>query len=292
MRNAELGKQKFEDLWAQANKAALDAMNEAEKQWATGDWTQATELYSKFMAEQVTNVVLPIALAKLAKSPAAHVAVQRLTAEIQRAAKPTLAAIRAATRLDEVVPLLLAQLEVGASHPHRPRAGLRNLRGAGRRARPWSPKSSRSCSWSMRSRLAESLQWIEKFGRPVLKPEALKIKVVNSIDKLLGYADGDIGRLIFKKPLALAEAERTGRPLSAVMDELLAQQGIVRGDARYYQAFQRLALRTEEWLKYEDEYKRLAGRGYIDVGFNYQDNAIPHPASGTPESTWASRWRP
>ena len=126
----------------------------------------------------------------------------------------------------------------------------------------------------MRSRLAESLQWIEKFGA-VLKPEALKIKVVNSIDKLLGYADGDIGRLIFKKPLALAEAERTGRPVSAVMDELLAQQGIVRGDARYYQAFQRLALRTEEWLKYEEEYKRLAGRGYIDVGFNYQDNAIP-----------------
>ena len=69
----------------------------------------------------------------------------------------------------------------------------------------------------MRSRLAESLQWIEKFGA-VLKPEALKIKVVNSIDKLLGYADGDIGRLIFKKPLALAEAERTGRPVSAVMD--------------------------------------------------------------------------
>ena len=113
MRNAELGKQKFEDLWAQANKAALDAMNEAEKQWATGDWTQATELYSKFMAEQVTNVVLPIALAKLAKSPAALAAVQRLTAEIQEAAKPHSAAIRAATRLDEVVPLL-AQLKSGA----------------------------------------------------------------------------------------------------------------------------------------------------------------------------------
>jgi len=272
MRNADLGREKFKDVWDQANAVAFRTMTDAANEWETGDYLSTAEMYSKWSGEAVASVVVPAALATLAKSAKAAAALGRAYAANQEAAAPVPARIRAATRFEEVVPLL-RQLGSGAE------LGVEELVRAFGISRAEAESLQAICErfkvlLVMRARAPETLALIRKF-HAVFKPEALKIKAVNSIDVLFGYKKGDVGRLVFKRPAVLYEVERTGRPVSEIVDQVLARQGVLPGTPRYYQAVNRVALRIKEWGKWEKVYKQWSGRKWIDVGFNYRDNAIP-----------------
>jgi PKD repeat protein len=283
MRNAEAGQQGLEALWDQANASALDVLTKNEQAWYTGDRGAVARTYASFMSNQVTSIVAPIAAGKmLANSTRAQAAVQRVQAEIAAASAPILDQLAATGLVDEAA-RLVRTLRNGTIASARHLAAGWGITEA--EAQVWAAiAKSRGILITLRARSLESVRLIARFGA-VLKPESIKIKAVNHLDRLLGYkVPGDVGKVVFKKPIALIRSEKSGRPIRVEMEEMLRAQSVGPGDKAWYEAQHRLATRLEEWFKYEQRYKDWDKRQLIDVGTDWRSQGIIEP--GTRQTDW------
>ena len=121
---------------------------------------------------------------------------------------------------------------------------------------------------TLRSRAEESLKWLADGA--VLKPEQLKIKTV-SIDDInyLGYREGDLGRVVIRKP-----------PTNAELQQSLRAKGLGPQDPEWATALRRLSDRTTEYNHpgYDQGYVRYletqAAKGKITLRWNLSANSV------------------
>jgi PKD repeat protein len=273
-RNAEFGKQGTAALWDTAKTASYEAMKEMANTWETGDYTRTAELYSKYAADAVTQVVAPIALAKLAKSPRAVAALARAQEALQTKMAPILAKAPTLTRIEELGPILSA-LESGTELTAEQ---LSTLYGISPEELVELQKVANDLDvlLTVRSRHASSIEWIERFDA-MLKPETLKIKTVSELDVKLGYRASDVGSLVFRKPEPLRAFDAGQGDLGTLIDEFVNSKGFVTGTPEWESAVKRVGDRASEWRKWEKYYKRWDAQGWIDVSMNYKGNAITDP---------------
>ncbi len=274
-RNAEYGKQGAEKLYQLAKDTTLRSMTEMANTWEVGDYTDTTRLWTSYGANALTQVVVPVALGKLAKSPAAVRALARAQEAIQTRMGPVLSRTLTAQRLEELGPILNA-LESGTELLPEQLATLYGI----------TPEELTELQkladqfdllLTVRSRHASSISWIERFDA-MLKPEALKIKTVSEYDvALLGYKESDIGSLVFRKPEVLRAFDAGEGDLGELVNRFLTSKGYEPGTVEWQNALNRTMLRAGEWRKWEKYYKRWDAQGWIDVSLNYEGNAITDP---------------
>ena len=135
----------------------------------------------------------------------------------------------------------------------------------------------------VRSRAAESVEWIEKLGA-VLKPESIKLKNVSWLDvKYLGYDVSDVGRVVIRKAL----------PTTAEVEAKLRKLGFSDTSAEWIDAIKRLKTRTKELTTsdkgYVDQLEKAAKDGHIDMKWNFAENSVD-PTAYT-DSTTRYRFR-
>ena len=309
-RNVEFGLKDGKQLYDDVYKLAGDHLIETQNNWQIGDYTKTTQSYSAFMSETVGSVAGPVILSKMAQSPKAIAALERLQVAINTRMAAAFASAKSLKYVDNVLPVLQA-IENGAEPTLTAIAKLWGV----------TPEEIAEykricgiigCLATIRSRHVSSAEWIKKWGA-LLKPENLKIKTVNELDVLLGYDLKDLGSVIFRKPelvknhfpksvtddiatAAKAAGEATGRPqgseayrdaynkvLKARRKAIVGPEarnfalskGFKEGTKEYAEAVKRIEDRTDEWFKYSTEYKQWNERGWIDTSFNYEGNAIP-----------------
>ena len=121
---------------------------------------------------------------------------------------------------------------------------------------------------TLRSRAEESIKWLNEGA--VLKPEQIKIKTV-SIDDInyLGYREGDLGRVVVRRPLSNAELQRS-----------LRAKGLGPQDPEWTTAFKRLKDRTTEYNHpaYDQGYVKYLEDGStneeLTLRWNLQQNSV------------------
>jgi PKD repeat protein len=274
IRNADLGREDAGTLIEKAQAATLQDMIKMENDSRIGDYTKTTELYSSFASNAISQVVVPIALAKMAKSPVVVNALARFQRALQTRMAPLLTELASIQRIEELGPILSAlasgteltpeQVAILGGISPEELAELQRL------------ATKYNFLLTVRSRHASSIEWItKKFA--VLKPETLKIKSVSELDAQLGYRDTDIGSLVFRKPDVLRMFEAGEGNIDELFDEYLRSKHFVPGTGEYANASKRLMDRIEEWQKYEQTYQAWSKRGWIDVSFNYKGNAVADP---------------
>ncbi|MEZ5238835.1 MAG: hypothetical protein R2716_07755 [Microthrixaceae bacterium] len=309
-RNVEFGLKDGKELYDQVYEMAGEHLTKTQNDWQTGDYLATTEGYTAFLSEQIGSVAGPVILSKMAQSPKAVAALERLQTAINTRMASTFAQAKNLKYVDNVLPVLQA-IENGAEPTLEAIAKLWGI----------TPEEIAEykrickiigCIATVRSRHASSFEWIKKWGA-LLKPENLKIKTVNELDVLLGYDVADLGSVVFRKPelvkrhfpksvaddieaAAKLAGEGTGRPpgseayrdaynkvLKQRRKEILQpearkfalEKGFKQGTKEYTEAVKRLEDRADEWFKHEIEYKQWNDRGWIDTTFNYEGNAIP-----------------
>ena len=243
-------------------------------QWAVGDYTSTAELYSKYAADAVTQVAVPIALAKLAKSPRAVAALARAQEALQTKMAPILAKAPTLTRIEELGPVL-SVLESGTELTAEQLSTLYGITPE-ELVELQKVADDLDVLLTVRSRHASSIDWIERFDA-MLKPETLKIKTVSELDVKLGYRESDVGSLVFRKPEPLKAFDAGQGDLGALINEFVTGKGFEPGTPDWESAVNRVMARITEWRKWEKYYKRWDAQGWIDVSMNYTGNAITDP---------------
>lgn len=273
-RNAEFGKEGAAALWQKAKDATLLHMTEMANNWEVGDYTETTRLWAKYSTDAVAQAVIPVALAKMAKSPRAIAALTRVQEALQSRMAPVLADGALATKIEQLGPILNA-LESGTELLPEQLATLYGITPE-ELAELQKLAEQFDILMTVRSRHASSIEWIERF-QAMLKPETLKIKTVSELDAKLGYRASDIGSLVFRKPEPLRAFDAGQGDLGALIDEFVQSKGFVQGTGEWENAVNRVVARSAEWRKWEKYYKRWDDQGWIDVSFNYEGNAITDP---------------
>jgi PKD repeat protein len=276
-RNVTMGLRDTDALYDEVNAYVGKTMIDLANEWETGDYVSVAEQYTSVGSEIIGSVMLPIALAKLAKTPRAAAALARAQKAIQARMAPLLTTARELRYVDNVLPVLKA-LENGAELNLDEIAKLYGI-SADEVAELQRLADKYKFLITVRSRHASSIKWIKKFGA-MLKPEALKIKTVTELDVRLGYKFDDIGSLTFKKPDPLRTLEQNGGKLDDLVESFVQGKGFTKGTKEYDNAINRMETRIKEWGKYELEYKRASERGWIETSFNYEGNAIPDTRTG------------
>lgn len=270
LKNAEMGKRDLSELPKQVNAALTASMTQLENEWQVGDYGSTVRLYSKFSSEAISNVAVPIALAKLAKSPKAVAALSRAKEALATRMAPVLTEVKTLELIEQVGPILNA-LENGTELNFDEITRLYGI-SAEEIAEFQRIATKYKFLLTVRSRHASSLEWIKRGA--MVKPEALKIKGVSELDVQLGYPESSLGSLVFKKPVPLSHFDAVGGDFNAAVETFVRSRGFEPGTPDYMNAIKRVGDRAEEWKKYELEYKRMSKRGWIDVSFNYKGNAI------------------
>lgn len=271
MRNVELGVDGIAPLTQKVREATLRSMTDMANDWETGDYTRTAQRYAALGSDAITQVVLPTALAKMAKSPTAAAALARAQEAVQSRMAPVMARIGQIKKVQEVRPVLMA-LESGTELlPEQ----LAVLYGITPEELTELQKLSDKYNFllTVRSRHESSIEWIQRFGA-LLKPEKIKIKSVSQLDAKLGYRPSDLGSLVFKKPEPLITFEARGGDFDAIVEQFVKSKGFVEGTGDYRNAVARIHDRTKEWRKHEKTYRQWNERGWIDVTFNYEGNAV------------------
>ncbi len=268
VRSAELGRQNAGELWDTVNEAVLASMTEMAKDWEVGDVATVTETIAKYSSEAIGSVVLPTALAKLAKSPKAVAAVARGQEALNARMRPILDFIGELRTVRQYVDVLkkiapgteltLDQIAILYGISPSEVAELQRL------------ATKYDFLLTVRSRHMSSIKWIEEFGA-MLKPEALKLKSVSELDTRLGYRAEDVGQLVFRKPDAYVAWEQGGYE---AVQQYLANRGFQQGTTDYNNALSRVLQRTDEWRKLEKTYKKYDAQGFIDTTFNLPGNGV------------------
>jgi PKD repeat protein len=259
------------ELYSKVKQSTLASMTELENEWQTGDYAHTAELYAKYSTEAISNVAVPIALAKLAKAPAALAALNRAKAALATRMAPVLEEARLVDKLEALGPLLDTienGTELGADE-------IAQLYGISSDELTELQRVATKYKFllTVRSRHASSIDWITRF-KALVKPEALKIKSVSELDTKLGYATADIGSLVFKKPTPLLQYDKVGGDLDGLTEAFVTSKGFVAGTPEYLNAIKRIGDRVKEWKKWEKTYQQWSKRGWMDVSFNYKGNAI------------------
>jgi hypothetical protein len=126
-------------------------------------------------------------------------------------------------------------------------------------------KLGRKISLVFRSRLEESIRWLERGA--YLKPYWLKLKNVNWIDaQYLGYRSEDVGRLIVRKPPKWDEVE-----------ELLRRNKVRKGSAEYEGVRTRWDDRHKEYYKpggVVDKMWEYDRKGEVEGKWPWQENGV------------------
>lgn len=281
-RNYDFAKQGSAALFQQAKDGTLKTMTEMANNWEVGDYTSTTRLWTRYSADALTQVLVPVALSKLAASPKAAAALVRAQEALQAKMAPVLEAGVSATRMEELTPVLTAL----ASGTELTPAQIEVLYGISAEELASLEKLSEEFGvlMTVRSRHASSIEWIERF-QAMLKPETLKIKTVSALDvELLGYRESDVGSLVFRKPDVLKRFDAGGGDLGALINDLAVSKGYEPGTVDWQNAVKRIADRCSEWRKWEKYYKRWDAQGWIDVSMNYKGNAIADPIRKGPSS--------
>ncbi|MFV1989443.1 MAG: PKD domain-containing protein, partial [Acidimicrobiales bacterium] len=276
-RNVTMGSRDSGELYDEVNAYVGKTMTDMANEWETGDYVSVAEKYTSVGAEIIGSVMMPIALAKLAKTPKAVAALARAQKAIQARMAPLLATARELKYVENVLPVLKA-LENGAELNLDEIAKLYGI-SADEVAELQRLANKYKFLITVRSRHASSIKWIKKYGA-MLKPEALKIKSVSELDVRLGYKLDDLGSLTFKKPEVLRTLDEVGGNLDDLVESFVQGKGFTKGTKDYDNAINRMEVRIKEWGKHELEYTRASERGWIETSFNYEGNAIPDTRTG------------
>lgn len=279
MRSAEIAKQTYDEVRPQLDAVLTAAFTEISHQWELGDYVGATRTYARYTSELIGSILIPVALAKLAKAPQAVAAAQRAQAVIQSAAVPTLQAIRGTRVVRSLYTNLLklrSGLILGADD-------IKRLYGIAADELAEFQKIADRLDYliTVRSRHVSSIDWIRDL-RAMVKPEALKIKSVNELDIRLGYdtalieGRSPLGALVFKKPQPLIRWDAGGEAgeIGRYVREFVQSKGFQPGTHEYEAALDRTYQRMKEWRKFEAKYKKFDQEG-IEVTYNYEGNRVP-----------------
>jgi len=271
MRNAEFAKDGAGALIEKVEKSTLEIMTDLENEWRIGDYTQTAQAWSRWGGDAIGQVVIPVALAKMARSTRVVTALARAQEAIQTRMRPTLTSSLSATRIEELGPLL-AEL---ASGTELSAAEMAQLYGVS--AEEFTELKRLADKYgvlmTVRSRHASSIEWIDRF-KALLKPETLKIKSVSELDEVLGYPAESTGSLVFAKPEPLKVFDAGTKDLGEAINDFVLSKGFTPGTVEWQNAVKRMADRSVEWRRYEMTYKRWDAQGWIDVSLNYEGNAI------------------
>jgi hypothetical protein len=278
LRSAELAKQTYDEVKPQLDEMLTNAFTEMANKWEVGDYVGATQTYSRYTGELIGSILIPIALAKLAKAPQAVAAAQRAQAAIQQAAIPILQAARD-TRLVRSLYRNLTLLKSGLILTPDDAFRLYGIT-PDELAAFQRIANAKKYLITVRSRHVSSAKWIDEL-KAMVKPEALKIKSVNDLDIRLGYDSAliegrqPLGALVFKKPEPLIrfDAGEAG-DIGGMVRQFVESKGFTPDSAEYQKALDRTYLRMKEWRKFESQYKK-ADREGLEVTYNYEGNQIP-----------------
>lgn len=279
LRSAEFAKQTYDEVKPQIDAMLTQAFTEMANKWETGDYVGATKVYARYAGELIGSIMIPIALAKLAKTPQAVAAAQRAQAAIQRAAIPVLQAARNTRFVDDLYRSVLALKSGTILIPD----DVQRLFGITPDELAEFQRIADDLNYliTVRSRHVSSNTWIKEL-KAMVKPEALKIKSVNELDIRLGYdaalIEGrqPLGALVFKKPEPLIRWDNGGETgeIGQYVRDFVQSKGFTPDTPDYEAALDRTYLRMKEWRKFEDKYKRFDREG-LEVTYNYEGNQIP-----------------
>ncbi len=270
-RNYEFAEQDSAELLAQINASVLGSMTELSTAWETGDYVNSAQVYSKYTAEAIGSVALPVAFTKLAKTPRAAAILARAQAAIQARLAPLAADIARISRLDDAARILRI-IEAGAELTPDQISKLYGISPA-ELAELQRLADKYGLLLTVRSRHPSSIEWIEKFGA-MLKPESLKLKTVSDLDAKLGFDPDDVGSLVFRKPEALV-AHEAGESLGDAVNNFVTSKGFTPGTPEWENAVARTVHRADEWKRFEQTYKQWSKNGKIDAPFDYDANGVP-----------------
>lgn len=272
--NVENGLKDADQLKDDINEMVFREMTRLADEWETGDYVSAAEAYAAGGSEIAASLWLPAAMTKLAQTPRAVAALERAQAAVNARMLPILEQAGRLTLVHDALPLLRA-LENGAEITA---DAMRALYGVSpdEVAELQQLAKKYNVLLTFRSRHPSSVEWIKKFGA-MMKPEAIKIKSVSELDVRLGYRDGDLGSVVFRKPdvLKLAGDGADDFTVKAIAESFIRDKGFVPGTKEYDAAKDRVALRVKEWRKHEQAYKTYDNRKSIPTEFDYEGNAIP-----------------
>ncbi|HYH59491.1 MAG TPA: PKD domain-containing protein [Thermoleophilaceae bacterium] len=192
------------------DRAVAEHYTKMNREWFDGDWRGAATAFGTEGTERFVDVATGVAPAVLARMPrvAAKWEATR-TALHARAFSALNGTIREITGFRAAINALRGTVLPGLIYSNK---HMTKLYGLAPREAEWArdfvknyrTKLGRKISMVFRSRLEQSLHWLDNGG--YLKPYWLKLKNVNRVDaEYLGYfggppAPGDIGRLIVRRP--------------------------------------------------------------------------------------------
>lgn len=271
MRNAEMAKEDAGELYEQVNQMTLKSMTDMATEWETGDYASTARVYSRYTSEAIGSVLVPVALAKLAKSPNMAAALARYQEALQARFAPLASALGLATSVEDVAAILKA-IQAGVElTPDQ----IRKLYGISPAELGELQRIADQTGYilTVRSRHPKSLEWIHKF-KAMMKPEALKIKSVSDLDGALGYPEDMVGALMLRKPPPVVAAEAGGGNLDDAIRTFVGERGFQPDTVEYQAAIDRMKQRCEEWEELSEKYKAWSKRGWIDVSYNWKGNGI------------------
>ena len=253
---------------AKVDKAVLDGYTKIANDWYSGDWTDAMTEMAREGTERTGDLAMAIAPGLLVRDAKVLAAFQATKERVYAQVTEDLAAyapklVNAFESVDLLKKIVKPGFQLADLH-------LRQLFGLTVEESDFLRQLAKKNRLLIviRSRAAESIQWIKKYGA-VLKPETIKLKNVSQLDvKYLGFAESDTGRVVI----------RTKLPSASEVQSQLLREGFGPADAEWQEALTRLTQREEELTKAKDGYvpylQKAAKDGYIDMNWNFADNAV------------------
>ncbi|HEV3312513.1 MAG TPA: hypothetical protein VG815_18525, partial [Chloroflexota bacterium] len=253
---------------AKVDKSVLDGYTKIANDWYSGDWSDAMTEMAREGTERTGDLAMAIAPGLLVRDGKVLAAFQATKERVYAQVTEDLAAyapklVSAFESIDLLNSIVKPGFQLADAH-------LRQLFGLTVAESDFLRELAKNNRLLIviRSRAAESVKWIKKFGA-VLKPEAIKLKNVSELDvKYLGYAESDTGRVIIRRKL----------PSASQVEAQLSREGFVSSDAEWKDALTRLTQREEELTKVKDGFvpylEKAAKDGYIDMNWNFADNSV------------------
>ncbi len=272
--NAGLAAEGSAQLFSKASNAVYQYFTTLDNDWHTGNYAKTVQDYTALSTDAIGQFAVPWAIGKLATSTDAVRAV-RTTQQIQDASATAAASAVTDASSAAAVAESVSTIKSGARLDSAEVAELFGV-GPDELASLQALATKYDFLMVVRSRAASSLDWIRDFAA-MLKPEALKIKTVSLLDTRLGYQARYIGSLFLKKPVPLIEFEKGGGDLAELVRGYVEGQGFAPNDVDYNSAISRVTDRIAEWNKYAETYQAWSKRGWIDVPFNWEGNAMSDP---------------
>ena len=272
--NVGLAAEGAAQLFNKASGATYHYFTTLDNDWHVGNYAKTVEDYTALSTDAVGQFVVPWAIGKLATSSDAVRAVEA-TQQLENASATEAASAITDASSAPAVAESVSTIKSGAQLFAGQIAKLFGI-GPDELASLQALATKYDFLLVVRSRAASSLDWINDFAA-MLKPEALKIKTVSELDTRLGYDAKYVGSLVLKEPAPLIEYNKSGGDLAELVRGYVEGQGFAPNDVDYNDAVSRVTARIAEWNKYAETYESWSKRGWIDVSFNWEGNAMSDP---------------